>query len=95
MYQETERIIATVDKEAAVYPGIDIDVPAKEAQKRTTPEDVLKSVKAPLSAGADGVVLSRRYSERKKQIVKGVVPFSAATFARMGSGSDRQAARNY
>jgi hypothetical protein len=61
--RETKRIIAAVNKEAAVYPGIDIDVPTREAQKRTTPEDVLNSVKAAFSAGADGVVLSRRYSE--------------------------------
>jgi hypothetical protein len=52
-----------VNKEAAVYPGIDIDVPTREAQKRTTPEDVRNSVKAAFSADADGVVLSRRYSE--------------------------------
>jgi hypothetical protein len=63
VYQETKRIMATVDKAASVFPGIDIDVPTREAQKRTTPDDVLKSVKAAFSAGADGVVLSRRYSE--------------------------------
>jgi hypothetical protein len=63
VYRETKRIIAAVNKEAAVYPGIDIDVPTREAQKRTTPEDVLNTVKAAFSAGADGVVLSRRYSE--------------------------------
>jgi hypothetical protein len=61
--RETKRVIAAVNKEAAVYPGIDIDVPTREAQKRTTPEDVFHSVKAAFSAGADGVVLSRRYSE--------------------------------
>ncbi len=61
--RETKRIVAAVNKEAAVYPGIDIDVPTREAQKRTTPEDVLNSVKAAYSGGADGVVLSRRYSE--------------------------------
>jgi hypothetical protein len=34
--RETRLIVAAVNKEAAVYPGVDIDVPTREGQKRIT-----------------------------------------------------------
>jgi hypothetical protein len=46
---------------AAIYPGIDIDIPTDRGQKRTTREDVRDAVKAAFRAGADGVILSRKY----------------------------------
>jgi hypothetical protein len=46
-----------------IYPGIDIDVPTKRTDKRTTPDDVRRSVRAAFDAGANGVVLSREYVE--------------------------------
>jgi hypothetical protein len=61
--RETKRAIAGVAGQVKIYPGIDIDVPTKRTDKRTTPDDVRKSVKAALGAGADGVVLSREYVE--------------------------------
>ncbi len=38
-------------------------VPTAKTDKRTSPDDVRKSVRAALGAGADGVVLSREYVE--------------------------------
>ncbi|MGH9353661.1 MAG: hypothetical protein ACRD2G_16120 [Terriglobia bacterium] len=61
--RETKRAIAGVEGKVKIYPGIDIDVPTKRGQKHTTPEDVRRSVRAALGAGADGVVLSREYVE--------------------------------
>ena len=61
--RETKRAISGVGGAVKIYPGIDIDVPTSRNDKRTTPEDVRKSVKAALGAGADGVVLSREYVE--------------------------------
>jgi len=61
--RETKRAIAGVNGEIPVYPGIDIDVPTEAGQKQTTPEDVRQAVKAAFVAGAQGVVLSRKYSE--------------------------------
>ena len=61
--RETRRAIAGVGGAVKIYPGIDIDVPTSRTDKRTTPEDVRKSVRAALGAGADGVVLSREYVE--------------------------------
>jgi hypothetical protein len=61
--RETRRAIAGVAGQTKIYPGIDIDVPTARTDKRTTPDDVRKSVRAAFGAGADGVVLSREYVE--------------------------------
>jgi hypothetical protein len=62
--RETRRAIAGVKgAPVKIYPGIDIDVPTRRSDKRTSPDDVRKSVRAALGAGADGVVLSREYVE--------------------------------
>jgi hypothetical protein len=65
VFRETKRAIAGVSDEIPVYPGIDIDVPTNPGEKQTTPGDVREAVKAAFSAGAQGVVLSRKYSEMK------------------------------
>lgn len=48
-----------------IYPGIDVDIPTGPDQKQTEPKDVYDAVTASLKAGAQGVVLSRKYSEMK------------------------------
>jgi hypothetical protein len=48
-----------------VWPGIDIDIPTGLDEKKTEPQDVRAAVRAALSAGADGVILSRKYSEMR------------------------------
>lgn len=63
--RETKRAIAGVGGEIPVYPGIDIDIPTERDQKQTAPEDVRGAVTSAFTAGADGVVLSRKYSEMK------------------------------
>jgi hypothetical protein len=63
--RETRRAIAGVQGEIAIYPGIDIDAPTGENEKKTQPSDVHDAVKAALTAGAPGVILSRKYSEMK------------------------------
>jgi hypothetical protein len=61
--RETQRAIAGTGGKVKIYPGIDIDVPAKPTDKRTKPDDVRHSVRAAFDGGADGVVLSREYVE--------------------------------
>jgi hypothetical protein len=61
--RETKRAVEGVQGEVKIYPGIDIDVPTKLTDKRTKPEDVRQAVRAAMGAGADGVVLSREYTE--------------------------------
>ncbi len=65
--RETRRAVEGVAGEVMIYPGIDIDVPtlttAKTQEKRTSPDDVHRSLRAAFDAGANGVVLSREYAE--------------------------------
>jgi hypothetical protein len=61
--REIKRAIADTGGTTPIYAGIDIDVPPEPGQKRTTPDGVKKAVKASYEAGANGVVLSREYTE--------------------------------
>jgi hypothetical protein len=63
--RETKRAVAGVRGEIAIYPGIDIDIPTDQKDKKTQPPDVKAAVKAALTSGAAGVILSRKYSEMK------------------------------
>jgi hypothetical protein len=63
--RETKRVVADVNGAIAVYPGIDVGVPARVGERQITPDDVRDAVKAAFGAGAQGVVLSRKYSEMK------------------------------
>jgi hypothetical protein len=48
-----------------IWPGIDIDVPTGRNEKKTEPRDVREAVRAAFRVGADGVILSRKYSEMR------------------------------
>ncbi|HZL43231.1 MAG TPA: hypothetical protein VFD66_08110, partial [Verrucomicrobiae bacterium] len=61
--RETRRVVEAVRGRIAVYPGIDVGVPCHG--KQVTPGDVRDAVKSAFTAGAQGVVLSRKYSEMK------------------------------
>lgn len=71
--RETKRAleaVASTGNPTLILPGIDIDIPIEHQEdgspvKETTPEDVYEAVTASLEAGAQGVVLSRKYSEMK------------------------------
>jgi hypothetical protein len=63
--RETRRAVAGVRGEVAIYPGIDIDIPTDQKEKKTQPSDVRAAVKAAFTSGATGVILSRKYSEMK------------------------------
>ncbi len=72
VYRETKR---TVDSLAGTrtqtYPGIDIDVPTANGHSKCTPEGVRDAVLAAYKGGAQGVVLSRSYSEMKPGNLRG------------------------
>lgn len=89
--RETARAVSGIQGRAAIYPGIDIDIPTgppphPELTKATehgwddvtgevtrcTPESVRDAVRAAFTGGADGVVLSRKYSEMKLDNLSGV-----------------------
>lgn len=73
--KETRRALAGVSSSSSdsdsgtktsipkIWPGIDIDIPTGQNEKKTEPSDVREAVQAAFRAGADGVILSRKYSE--------------------------------
>jgi hypothetical protein len=64
--RETRRALTGVGGDKVkIWPGIDIDIPTGADEKKTTPEDVRAAVRAALDAGANGVLLSRKYSEMR------------------------------
>ena len=63
--RETERAVAGVEGRSAIYPGIDIDIPTPPDTTRCTREGVKAAVLAAFAGGAQGVVLSRKYSEMR------------------------------
>ncbi len=65
VFRETRRALATTAAHTALWPGIDINIPTGRNEKQTTPEDVYDAVTAAFTAGAPGVILSRKYSEMK------------------------------
>jgi len=60
--RETRRALTSAG-EVRIWPGIDIDIPTSAGEKKTEPEDVREALRAAFGAGAQGVVLSRKYSE--------------------------------
>jgi hypothetical protein len=65
VFRETKRALDDVKAKCKIYPGIDIDIPTEKGEKETMPEDVRAATLAALEAGAEGVVLSRKYSEMR------------------------------
>jgi hypothetical protein len=72
VYRETKRTIDSfAGTSTLVYPGIDIDVPTANGHSKCTPEGVRDAVLAAYKGGAQGVVLSRSYSEMKPENLRG------------------------
>ncbi|WP_329005747.1 hypothetical protein OHA18_20405 [Kribbella sp. NBC_00709] len=61
--RETTRTLKAIDGRARVYPGLDVNIPTPPHVKQTGPDDIAESLTTALDAGADGVILSRKYSE--------------------------------
>ena len=61
--RETKRALAGVQAKSKVLAGIDIGIPTAKQSRKASPEDTYAAVSATLKAGADGVILSRKYSE--------------------------------
>jgi hypothetical protein len=61
--RETKRALAGTKGKCKVLTGIDINIPIKETSRKASPDDTYAATLAALQAGADGVILSRKYSE--------------------------------
>jgi hypothetical protein len=72
VYRETKRALEVVaGTNTQVWPGIDIDVPTAAGHSKCTPESVKEAVLAGFRAGAQGVLLSRLYTEMKLENLAG------------------------
>ena len=64
--RETKRARAGLaGMKTQLWPGIDIDIPTASDHSKCSPKGVHDAVKAAFDGGADGVILSRKYSEMK------------------------------
>jgi hypothetical protein len=84
--RETKRALEGVDGRCEIWPGIDIDIPSGRGTRLDisdgtegtpdgrdeSPKDVEGAVVAAFKAGAQGVVLSRKYSEMRLKNLEGV-----------------------
>jgi hypothetical protein len=72
VYQEAKRAREALNgTKTQLWPGIDIDIPTAANNSKSTPESTREAVMAALRAGADGVLLSRKYSEMKLANLRG------------------------
>ena len=63
--RETRRALEGVGGKCRILPGIDIGIPTGRDSRKASPEDTYAAVAAALKAGANGVILSRKYSEMR------------------------------
>jgi len=72
VFRETKRARAGLTgSNTKLWPGIDIDIPTAQDHSKSTPEGTRQAVLAAIRGGADGVLLSRKYSEMKLANLKG------------------------
>jgi hypothetical protein len=65
VFRETQRALAGVHGKCRIFPGIDIGIPTSKNSRKASPDDTYAAVTAALKAGADGLILSRKYSEMR------------------------------
>ena len=65
VYRETKRALAGVDGRCKILPGLDIGIPTGRQSRKASPEDTYAATAAALKAGADGIIISRKYSEMR------------------------------
>jgi hypothetical protein len=72
VYQEAKRAREALNgAKTQLWPGIDIDIPTAQTSARSTPDGTKEAVLAAFRGGADGVLLSRKYSEMKLGNLRG------------------------
>ena len=72
VYQEAKRAREALNgTKTQLWPGIDIDIPTAQSNSRSTPDGTKDAVLAAFRGGADGVLLSRKYSEMKLGNLRG------------------------
>jgi hypothetical protein len=73
VYRETKRAHAGLaGTQTKLWPGIDVDIPTAENHSKCSPSGTRDAVISAFRGGADGVLISRKYSEMKLANLKGV-----------------------
>ena len=71
VYREARRAKAALEgAKTQLWPGIDIDIPTAATSSKSSPSGTHDAVLAAFRAGADGVILSRKWSEMKSANLK-------------------------
>lgn len=66
--RETQRTVRLLGNSGVkVYPGLDVNVSSPPHVRQSTPDRVAEAVTAAMDSGADGVILSRKYSEMRHE----------------------------
>jgi hypothetical protein len=63
VFRETKRALEGANGKCLILPGIDIGIPVKKGSRIASPDDTYAATIAGFKAGANGVILSRKYSE--------------------------------
>jgi hypothetical protein len=64
VYRETKRCVASAaGTRTEIWPGIDMGIPIREDYSKVTPQSVKEVTMAAYRGGAQGLVISRKYSE--------------------------------
>jgi len=61
--RETKRALEGSKGKCKILMGIDINIPIKKTSRKASPDDTYAATMAALKNGADGLILSRKYSE--------------------------------
>jgi len=69
VYRETQRALNGVKNKCLILPGIDIGIPVGKDSRRQSPDDVHQAIMAAYKAGANGVIISRKYSEMNLNLI--------------------------
>jgi hypothetical protein len=72
VYREARRAKQALNGTSTqLWPGIDIDIPTRATSSKSTLQGTRDAVLAAFRAGAEGVILSRKYSEMKLENLRG------------------------
>ncbi len=71
VYRETQRAVKGVNGKCLILPGIDVNIPTGRNSRKASEQDTYEATLAAYRGGADGVILSRKYSEMNLANLRG------------------------
>ncbi|MDR2968631.1 MAG: twin-arginine translocation signal domain-containing protein [Tannerellaceae bacterium] len=63
VFRETQRAVKGANGKCLILPGIDVNIPTGRNSRKATEQDTYEATLAAYKGGANGVILSRKYSE--------------------------------